>query len=506
MTSHMSPLARSRTLLALAAAAALGLSGCGGGGPAEAAGPRRVIVLGIDGLDHALAARMMAAGEMPHFSRIAEQGAFQPLETSIPPLSPVAWSSFITGRDAGGHGIFDFIHRDPATMIPYLSTSRTLKGERHLDFRKWRFPLEGDRTELLRGGRAFWEVLEERGIETTIVRMPANFPVSGTATRELSGMGTPDVLGTYGTFSFYTSRPFAYDAEEVSGGKVYPAYPYDGVVEAQLYGPDNAFLVEKQRVSADFAVYLDPERPLAKLQVGGEQRVLAVGEWSDWVPVELELLPFKSLAGACRFYLRSLRPEFELYVSPINIDPHTSGAGLSNPDGYAGELADAGGYFYTQGMPEDTKALTSGVLDRDEFLAQAALAGDEVIDQFEDVLAGFDEGLLFYYFGGIDQVSHMMWKAMDPDHPGFDPERDPQYADVIPALYRRYDQVVGRAFEAMGRDTLLLVMSDHGFTSWRRSFHLNSWLREERFLAVRDPNPRNDRGLYTNVQWSRTRA
>jgi predicted AlkP superfamily phosphohydrolase/phosphomutase len=95
---------------------------------------------------------------------------------------------------------------------------------------------------------------------------------------------------------------------------------------------------------------------------------------------------------------------------------------------------------------------------------------------------------------------------MDPDHPGFDPERDPQYADVIPALYRRYDQVVGRAFEAMGPDTLLLVMSDHGFTSWRRSFHLNSWLREEGFLAVRDPNPRKDRGLFSNVDWSRTRA
>ena len=74
---------------------------------------------------------------------------------------------------------------------------------------RWQFPLSSGRVELLREGRPFWEVLEGHGIETTIVRMPANFPPSGKATRELSGMGTPDVLGTYGTFSFFTSAPGA---------------------------------------------------------------------------------------------------------------------------------------------------------------------------------------------------------------------------------------------------------------------------------------------------------
>ena len=52
----------------------------------------------------------------------------------------------------------------------------------------------------------------------------------------------------------------------------------------------------------------------------------------------------------------------------------------------------------------------------------------------------------------------------------------------------------------------LVVLSDHGFTSWRRAFHLNTWLQKEGYLTARDPNLKDDPGLYTNVDWSRTRA
>ena len=95
-------------------------------GGAEAADDRRVIVVGIDGMDWGLTEQMMAAGELPNFSKLARQGSGGPLGTSVPPLSPVAWSDFITGMDAGGHGIFDFIHRHPDTMAPYLSTSEAV--------------------------------------------------------------------------------------------------------------------------------------------------------------------------------------------------------------------------------------------------------------------------------------------------------------------------------------------------------------------------------------------
>lgn len=468
---------------------------------------KRVIVLGFDGLDYGLTKSLIDRGRLPNFAKLAATGGFSPLGTSIPPQSPVAWSTFITGLDPGGHGIFDFIHRDPTTMVPYLSTSKTEGSGRTLPIGDWQIPLSGGTVELLRYGQPFWEVLEERGIETTIVRMPANFPPSGTATRELSGMGTPDLLGTYGTFSFYTSEPFAFGGRTMSGGTVYPIAVQDRVVRTKLYGPDNPFRKVPEKIAADFTVYLDTEHATAKLVVGDVEQVLSVGEWSDWVPVDFDLrVPLQSIRGICRFYLRRLSPDVEIYVTPINLDPMTPAMPVSSPDDYAAELAAATGRFYTQGMPEDTKGLREGVFTRDEFLTQARMAGDENRRQFRYVLDGFTDGLLFYYFGNVDQIAHMMWRARDSGHPAYDAAADAEYAEVVDELYVGLDRIVGETLEALGADDTLIVLSDHGFTSWRRSFHLNTWLREQGFLTLANPSREDDPGFFGNVDWSRTRA
>jgi predicted AlkP superfamily phosphohydrolase/phosphomutase len=497
---------RSGQALVCAAAictAALGSVSCASRG--HAAG-RRVIVLGFDGLDYDLTRQLIAAGRMPAFAALASKGTFAPLGTTIPPQSPVAWSTFITGLDPGGHGIFDFIHRDPKTMQPYLSTTKAEEGGRTLKIGRWQFPLSGGTVELLRRGQPFWEVLEKRGIETTIIRMPANFPPSGTATRELSGMGTPDILGTYGTFTFYTSEPFAFGGKSLSGGTVRTVDIVDDAVQSTLEGPDNPFLRQPEKVQSPFSAYVDASRRFVKLVVGDEERLLAVGEWSDWMPVEFELIPSQSLHAEARFYLKQLDPYFEMYVSPLNIDPLDPALPVSTPDDYASDLAHATGRFYTQGMPEDTKSLKTGVFTADEFLAQARIAGDENLRQYKFVLDGFSGGLLFYYFGNVDQVSHMMWRARDPQHPAYDPARDRVHEKAIEELYVGLDKVVGETTARLGPDDVLVVMSDHGFTSWRRSFHLNSWLRDQGYLAVIDPKQTEDPGFFGNVDWSRTRA
>jgi predicted AlkP superfamily phosphohydrolase/phosphomutase len=462
-------------------------------------------------MDYGLAKRLMEEGKLPNFSRLAAMGSFIPLETSAPPLSPVAWSTFITGMDSGGHGIYDFIHRHPETMIPYLSTSETEPSKKPISLGSCEFPTGGGETVNMRQGTPFWEVLEENGVETSILRIPANFPPTGTATREISGMGTPDILGTYGTYSFYTSVLFPFPGQDIGSGNVYEAWEEDGVVRSKLYGPKGLFAKDPDEVSTEFEVYIDPEQPVAKLVVGDEERVLQEGEWSDWVPVSFELdqclgSPFPSLPAMARFYLRSVRPEFEMYVSPLNFDPMDPATPISTPDDYAAELAAASGRFYSQGMPEETKGLSEGVLTVDEFLVQSEIAGQELAEQYRHVLGDFEDGLLFYYFGNLDLVSHMMWRATDPGHPAYNAETDAPYAEVIEGLYRNADEIIGYTLENKGEDTTLIVMSDHGFASWRRSFHSNTWLRDNGYLGVKNPDLARDPGLYINVDWSKTQA
>jgi predicted AlkP superfamily phosphohydrolase/phosphomutase len=457
-------------------------------------------------MDYDLTSRLMKEGRLPGLSRLAKTGGFAPLGTAIPAQSPVAWSDFITGHDAGVHGIFDFIHRDAATMQPYLSTSRTDPPRHVLRLGGWQFPLSGGKVELLRRGRAFWEILEQHGVPTTILRIPANFPPSGTAGHELSGMGTPDILGGYGTFSYYTTDRLAFLGQQISGGNVYRVEDTDGVVHARIFGPDHPLKVAPEKLTADLTIYLDPDRPAVKLVVGGEERLLREGEWSDWVPFSFDLVPTQHLPVEARFYLKQVRPQLALYVSPLNFDPMAPALPISSPASFAAELARATGRYYTQGMPENTGALTAGVLSRAEFLAQARIAGQEVLDQFPYVLRRFDRGLLFYYEGNTDLVSHMMWRPMDPGHPAYDPVNDPPFADAVPSAYVSADSLVTYALDHMGSDALLIAMSDHGFTSLRRTFHLNAWLHQHGYLAVKDESLPAGRELLTNVDWARTRA
>ena len=474
---------------------------CGGSEPVG----HQVIVLGFDGMDYALARQMISEGKLPNLQRMAESGAFLALETSIPPQSPVAWSDFITGLDAGGHGIFDFLHRDPETMVPYLSTTITEPPGRTLRFGRWEIPLGGGEVVLMRQGVPFWEVLEEQGVSTTIVRMPANFPPSGTAGRELSGMGTPDMLGGYGTYSLFTTAPERLGGSP--GGDVQRADIRRGVFNGSLRGPPNPMLIELVELQSDFRVYLDPVRPVVKIEIGDEEIILQEGDWSDWVPVEYPLPLFQKLRGMARFYLKQVRPEFQLYATPVNIDPLDPAMPISTPDNFATELAE-GGRFYTQGFPEDTDAISDGLFDEDEFLAQAALAAEEIRRQYMALLEEFEDGFLFNYFGFLDQVSHIMWGATDPEHPAYDEAGDAPYANVIEDLYMEADEIVGETLdrlEELGGSVTLIVMSDHGFTSWRRSFSLNSWLEQNGYLTVLDRN-RRDLDFLQNVDWSRTQA
>jgi predicted AlkP superfamily phosphohydrolase/phosphomutase len=489
-------------LVCATASVALVSAGCTG---SPAAHDRSVIVLGFDGLDYDLTRDLMEAGRLPNLARLAAAGGFSPLATTFPAQSPVAWSSFTTGLQPEGHGIFDFVHREAHTLEPYLSTSRTEPPRWMVPLGRWQFPLAGGRVVSLREGQPFWGALAAAAVPATIVRMPANYPPSGEATRELSGMGTPDLLGTYGTFAYYTSDPFAFGGSDVSGGVIHRVRVVDHVVRAMLEGPPNPLRRQPEKLAIPITAYVDRERPVARIVLGTEELILNVGEWSPWTTVAFALTPLHGLKGICRLYLKSIEPYFELYVTPINIDPLAPALTISTPASFGSELASATGRFYTQGMPEETSAYRAGVLNRDEFLRQTADTAAENRRQYEHILQAFDGGLLFHYFGHVDQVSHMLWRARDPQHPAYDAAVDARYRHVIDDLYVALDDIVGWTLDRLPPSALLVVMSDHGFASWRRSFHLNSWLEQRGYLAVKEGADRSA-PLLESVDWSRTRA
>lgn len=493
-------------VLAMARPGAAGV-GPGGAGTGGAAAPK-VLVLGFDGMDPQLLARWRAEGLLPNFDRFVAAGGLRDLGTSIPPQSPVAWSNFITGQDAGGHGIFDFIHRDPATLVPYLSTSEAQPPTKFWKLGPWKLPRDGGSVRLLRKGEAFWKLLAEAGVDVTVFKIPSNFPPVECEARSLSGMGTPDILGTYGIFTYVTDRPP--DDTDLGGGRVVPVEIVDGGFEFSLPGPNNSYREGDPESAVQVAVTVDPQSEAAVLETGDSRLLLQEGEWSEWVRVEYPLIPMlRKVSGICRFYLMEVQPTFRLYVTPVQIDPEHPAMTISTPHGYAGELADAVGLFYTQGLPEDTKALDEGIFSDAEYVSQSEVVFKEQQKQYRHELARFGDAagpaFLFFYFNVPDQSCHMFWRNMDGQSPSH-AESDPLFASRVRDLYVRLDWILGLALEAVGDEATILVMSDHGFAPYHRSFNVNRWLLDNGYLHLLPGVGPTDVHFLSGVDWTRTRA
>jgi predicted AlkP superfamily phosphohydrolase/phosphomutase len=462
-------------------------------------------VLGLDGLDPRYLARLMSQGKLPNMSRLRELGGFRPLATTAPPQSPVAWATFITGLDPGGHGIYDFIQRDPETYLPYFSLASSKPAGRALTIGKWRFPLSRGKIELLRAGRAFWELLNERGLPASIYQVPSNYPPRDTGAKQLAGLGAPDLRGSYGEFSYYTEAPFAGE-REVSGGRVYRVSTSRGRGKARLLGPENTLREGEPDCQIDFEIWLDRGHRVAEIGLQGRQILLREREWSDWIPLRFQMLPgLKHVSGICRFYLKEVSPHLKLYVTPVNADPLDPDLPVSAPAGFARELAQRFGRFYTQGFPHDVKALRQGVLDDDEYLQQSDLAQGEARRMYESALGEFRRGLLFHYFATSDRTQHVFWRTMDPRHPAYEAKAARRHGGAIEECYRASDELVGLALESAGADTTLIVLSDHGFLPYYRSFNLNAWLAEKGYLAGLGAwGPGAD--IFSNANWQETVA
>ena len=513
----------------------------------------RVVILGIDGMDPDILADVIALypDQVPHLKALVESGSgIHSLGTSTPPQSPVAWSNFITGTNPGGHGIYDFIHRDPATKTPTSSTVRAGDEPKMLPLGwGYRVPLPiGDAGGSNRSGQAFWTTLRDNGVPADVWRMPINFPVEPAKGWSFPGMLTPALDSAYGECSFWTTSPAR--ALEVEYPKLEQVTEYNGIIDLSLKGPMHLYrdrVDDKKKPVAEsvaIKVYVDRDNGTAAIDTGGRRLVLEPGQWSTFVPVTYPMLPMgaESVSGIVRFYLRSIEPEFELYCSPVNVDPKAPLNPVSEPADASAELAEAIGYYYTQGMAEDVGALKDEVLTDEEFMQQVNLVYTERRRMLDYALERYMEkdegGLLFFYFSTVDLAGHMMWRHTDRAHPDHDPEFAQQdsswwsgregstWLDTVHDLYIKMDPVVGKIRAAVGEDAVLILMSDHGFAPYRRKFSLNTWLLENGYLVLKEGYERelpaddpahvpvgvfdlftgDDGKLYSKVDWSKTRA
>jgi predicted AlkP superfamily phosphohydrolase/phosphomutase len=320
-------------------------------------------------------------------------------------------------------------------------------------------------------------------------------------------MGVPDLRGGLGTSTFYTTSDAVKPRESENVVRLVPIG--EGFFSTYLVGPRNPKTGGDSRL--DVTIKVDAAARQVILQSEGTPRELGIhqGLWSDWLRVKFKLGMLQSVRGMVRFYLVGCEPEPVLYASPVNFDPGAPMFPISNPPEYSGELAQRNGNFYTTGMVEDTTGLNNERLSEDAFLTQCEIAWHERELMMLDELDSHDEGLFYCLFDTPDRIQHMFWRFRELDHPanhGTAPIAD--FTKVIDDCYRRCDAVIGKVLEFADQHTLVIALSDHGFNSFRRGVHLNTWLHDNGLLALRDgAKPGPDAGdLLRQVDWSKTRA
>ncbi len=482
-----------RELLKLVGALGLGLT-FGGLGPTDGlraadtggdrvgtgkhTGTKGVIVLGMDGLDPAICREMMDAGELPAFRTLAERGSFAQSRTSAPPQSPVAWSCMATSTNPGRHGLYDFLNRNRENYLIELGIVK--RNPRNL--------LGLGRSMFLpvRKGEGFWEtVARQRGMTSTVLRWPITFPPQDQQSHLLSGLGVPDILGGLGRYSFYS------DTKDLLGsgakGNVKLVTFTNGKATSEIIGPKVARLTGESNATVPLEIRIHDDRKRITLTVDGDSDTVPIGSTSKWFELKFSVGLLSSVSGICKFHVGGIDP-LRLHLTPIEVDPNEPVFPISSPEDFSSVLAQKWGLYHTLGMPEDTNAVVEHHLDEEGFLKQC----EEIISAQEKMYFGelesFKEGLFAHVFFSSDRIQHIFWVTRDPEHPAYSEEYAAKYGQVIPDLYKRMDGILARTLEVAEKTGAeVLVCSDHGFASFRYGFHVNSWLAESGFMALKDP-------------------
>ena len=299
-------------------------------------------------------------------------------------------------------------------------------------------------------------------------------------------MCVPDLRGTQGSYTIFTEdKP----QRAITGGLWRKLRKLDEKRWiAELPGPENAD-GEYAAVRIELAV----SGEIAVLITDKDKLKLKKGFLSEW----LELC-FRSdgrkVRGISRFcYTQDSNGNPTLYSTAVHVDPYSPSVPISHPVHYSRYLAGLYGPYATLGLAEDTWALNNGAVSKETFLEQAWSIFKERKKMFFDALEHTPDGLVICVFDTSDRIQHMFWG--DGSAQG----------SPINEMYNRMDSLIGETVEIMGRKDMLIVMSDHGFTSFHTCIDFNRWLLENGYLFLEDGIETVDTS-FKGVDWSRTRA
>jgi len=463
----------------------------------------KVAIIGLDGLEPTLAEKFMSEGKLPHLAALKKEGTYARLQTTTPAISPVAWSSFMTGSEPSKHNIFDFLSRDPKTYLPSLSSAYIGRPKKVLSLGKYTIPLSKPEIRGMRKSVPFWKTLGDAGIFSTVLRVPITFPPEKFSGHLLSGMCAPDLKGSQGTFTFYTTDEAKHKKRE--GGVVIPVEVKDGRVRTYLSGPENSLLKKAEEIKLPMQLVIDKTKNEVRVEISGERFRLKVGEFSPWTRITFKPGLGMKVKAIAKFLVSEIDPHFEMYMTPLNIDPEKPALPISHPFIYSVYLSKLLGSFITLGEANDTWALNEGALKDADFLELTYSNHREWEAMFFNALAKTKRGTVICVFETTDSIQHMFWRYLDKSHPALRSTPSEMSPQVIEDLYTKMDDLVGRVRAKLDAKSALIVMSDHGFKSFRRGVNLNSWLYLNGYMKLKDGKTTSDE-WFKDVDWERTKA
>ncbi len=453
---------------------------------------KKVLLIGIDGMDPKIAKGLMEKDKLPNFKKLAETGSFMNLNAVYPPNSPVAWTSIATGMNPGKHNIFDFIRRDPKNYVPELSLSKTIdNGDFRTDYESY---VKAD---------PFWRITTKAEIPTTVIRWPITFPPERIQGNMLSGLGVPDIKGFLSGYTYYTSKKT--DKSDKDSNKIVEVKENNGLIETEIFGPRTKKSGDIINIKTPMKIKISEDRKSVDIIVNDETYLVEINDWSDWIRAKFDIGMFKNVYGIFKAYLVSIEP-FQMYITAIQIDPKNPVVGISYPEKYSADLVDDIGLYYTLGIPEETEGYIDGRISKQAFLKHIEQIEEDRSKMFWKEFNNFKNtknGVFGFVFDTSDRIQHVFWEEKVLG------ENDGKLSlnKAVLDYYVKKDIFIGEVLKQLDDKTLLIIVSDHGFTSFERAVSINTWLYKNGYISLKkEITEKDDGALFRYVDWSKTKA